>query len=56
MRATRLAAALLLASPLALTTACAATGNASQAAVERAPVGATGQAVLTLYMSAAEIV
>ena len=46
MRATRLAAALLLASPLALTTACAATGNAPQAAVERAPVGATGQAVL----------
>ncbi|SDQ09632.1 superoxide dismutase family protein [Brevundimonas sp. 374] len=46
MRATRLAAALLLASPLALTIACAATGNAPQAAVERAPVGATGQAVL----------
>lgn len=46
MRATRLAAALLLASPLPLTTACAATGNAPQAAVERAPVGATGQAVL----------
>lgn len=46
MRATRLAAALLLASPLALTTACASTGNAPQAAVERAPVGATGQAVL----------
>jgi len=31
---------------LALTTACAATGNAPQTAVERAPVGATGQAVL----------
>lgn len=46
MRARRLAALLVLASPLAVTAACAATGNAPQAAVERAPVGATGQAVL----------
>ncbi|WEK39891.1 MAG: superoxide dismutase family protein [Candidatus Brevundimonas colombiensis] len=46
MRAHTLAAALLIASPLALTTACAATGNAPTTAVERAPVGATGQAVL----------
>ena len=46
MRVHTLAAALLIASPLALTTACAATGNAPKAAVDRAPVGATGQAVL----------
>ena len=46
MRAYTLAAALMIASPLALTTACAATGNAPQTHVERAPVGATGQAVL----------
>lgn len=46
MRAYTLAAALMIASPLALTTACAATGNAPQTQVERAPVGATGQAVL----------
>jgi len=46
MRANRLAAAILLASPLALTTACAATGNAPQAHAERAPIGATGQAIL----------
>ncbi|VXB31485.1 superoxide dismutase family protein [Brevundimonas sp. G8] len=46
MRLHTLAAALAIASPLALTTACAATGNAPQTHVERAPVGATGQAVL----------
>ncbi|RZJ40930.1 MAG: superoxide dismutase family protein [Brevundimonas sp.] len=46
MRLHTFAAALAIASPLALTTACAATGNAPQTHVERAPVGATGQAVL----------
>ena len=46
MRAKTLAFAVVLASPLAFTAACAATGNAPQAQAERAPVGATGQAVL----------
>jgi Cu-Zn family superoxide dismutase len=46
MRANRLAAVLLLASPLALIGACASTADAAQMQAERAPVGATGQAVL----------
>lgn len=46
MRAFQLAAAFLLASPLALTAACASTADAAQMHTERAPVGATGQAVL----------
>ena len=46
MRAFQLAAAFLLASPLALTAACASTADAAQMHNERAPVGATGQAVL----------
>lgn len=46
MHAKTLALAVVLASPLAFTAACAATGNAPQAQAERAPVGATGQAVL----------
>jgi Cu-Zn family superoxide dismutase len=46
MRLHTFAAALALASPLALTTACAATGNAPATASDRAPVGATGQAIL----------
>jgi len=46
MRVHTLAAALLIASPLALTAACAATGNAPQTQAERSPVGAAGQAVL----------
>ena len=46
MRFTPLAAALLLASPLALIAACASSADAAQMQAERAPVGATGQAVL----------
>ncbi|MFN7128571.1 MAG: superoxide dismutase family protein [Brevundimonas sp.] len=46
MHAKTLAFAVVLASPLAFTAACAATGNAPQTLAERAPVGATGQAVL----------
>ncbi|NBB65773.1 superoxide dismutase family protein [Pseudomonas sp. ODNR1LW] len=46
MRAHRLAAALLLASPLALIAACASTADAAQMEAERAPVGAAGQAVM----------
>ena len=46
MRAFQLAAAFLLASPLALTAACASTADAAQMHNERAPVGAPGQAVL----------
>lgn len=46
MHAKTLALAVVLASPLAFTAACAATGNAPQAQAERAHVGATGQAVL----------
>lgn len=41
-----LAFAVALASPLAFTAACAATGNAPQTQAERSPVGAAGQAVL----------
>lgn len=46
MRVHRLAAALLLASPLALASACATASDVAQSAATRAPVGATGQAVL----------
>ncbi|MEC8456230.1 MAG: superoxide dismutase family protein, partial [Pseudomonadota bacterium] len=46
MRFHRLAAALLLASPLALASACATAADAAQSEAPRAPVGATGQAVL----------
>ena len=46
MRATRLAAALLLACPLALTAACATAADAAQSDAQRAPIGASGQAVL----------
>jgi len=46
MRLIALAAALAATSPLALTAACASTGETAAAHAERAPVGATGQAVL----------
>ena len=46
MRASRLAVLLALASPLAATAACASAGDAAHVQAERAPVGATGQAVL----------
>lgn len=46
MRLHRLAAALFLASPLALASACASAADAAQSAAARAPVGTTGQAVL----------
>ena len=46
MHAKTLAFAVALASPLAFTAACAATGNAPQTQAERSPVGAAGQAVL----------
>ena len=46
MRASRLAVLLALASPLAATAACASAGDAAHAQSERAPVGATGHAVL----------
>lgn len=46
MRAPTLAAALLLAAPLAFVGACASTADAAQMQAQRAPVGATGQAVL----------
>lgn len=46
MRVHTLAAALLIASPLGLLGACASTAHATQSHAERAPIGATGQAVL----------
>ncbi|MBN9467053.1 superoxide dismutase family protein [Brevundimonas sp.] len=46
MRASRLAVLLALASPLAAAAACASAGDAAHVQAERAPVGATGQAVL----------
>ncbi|OGN49651.1 MAG: superoxide dismutase [Caulobacterales bacterium RIFOXYB1_FULL_67_16] len=46
MRAPSLAAALLLASPLALTSACATAAEGAPTQEDRAPVGASGQAVL----------
>lgn len=46
MRVHTLAAALLIASPLGLLGACASTAHATQSHPERAPIGATGQAVL----------
>lgn len=46
MRVHTLAAALLIASPLGLLGACASTAQATQSHAERAPIGATGQAVL----------
>ncbi|WP_299174460.1 superoxide dismutase family protein [uncultured Brevundimonas sp.] len=46
MRAPTLAAALLLAAPLAFVGACASTADAAQMQAQRAPVRATGQAVL----------
>jgi Cu-Zn family superoxide dismutase len=45
-RIARLAAALVIGSPLALAAACASTVEEQQMAMNRAPVGATGQAVL----------
>ena len=45
-RVAPLAAALALAAPLALLGACATAADAAQTQAERAPVGATGQAVL----------
>jgi len=45
-RSASLAAALVLASPLALVSACATAADAAQVQADRAPVGATGQAVL----------
>lgn len=46
MRLIALAAALAVGSPLALTAACASTGETAAVQAERAPVGAAGQAVL----------
>ena len=46
LRVNRLAAALMIAAPLGLTAACASTVEESQLSMNRAPVGATGQAVL----------
>ncbi len=46
MRAPSLAAALFLASPLALTSACATAAEGARTQADRAPVGASGQAVL----------
>lgn len=45
-RSASLAAALILASPLALVSGCATAADAAQVQTDRAPVGATGQAVL----------
>lgn len=45
-RVNRLAAVLMIAAPLGLTSACASTVEESQLTMNRAPVGATGQAVL----------
>lgn len=45
-RAAPLATALILASPLALMAGCATASDAARTDAERAPVGATGQAVL----------